>query len=130
MAAREKRDLTAIEVDLVEGLAAVLTSDQIADRFGISRASWYRLLERRPDIKRRYQRGKAYFIESCASQLKKKVMEGNLTAIIFALKTQGGWRETQAIDHTSSDGSMGPVGAIDVQIIDPGEKEKDDETRD
>jgi hypothetical protein len=38
-------------------------------------------------------------------------MEGNTSAAMFYLKTQAGWRETQHIDHTSSDGTMSPKSA-------------------
>lgn len=39
-----------------------------------------------------------------------KAKSGDTTAMIFWMKTQAGWRETTAIDHTSSDGSMTPKG--------------------
>ena len=34
---------------------------------------------------------------------------GNMTGMIFFLKTQAGWKETQVIDNKSSDGSMSPA---------------------
>lgn len=39
-----------------------------------------------------------------------KAKSGDTTAMIFWMKTQAGWKETTAIDHTSSDGSMTPKG--------------------
>lgn len=39
---------------------------------------------------------------------------GNTAAMIFWMKTQAGWKETQAIDHTSTDGSMSPKAGIDA----------------
>jgi hypothetical protein len=38
-----------------------------------------------------------------------KAKAGDTTAMIFWMKTQAGWRETNRVDHTSSDGSMGPL---------------------
>ena len=32
-----------------------------------------------------------------------------MTAAIFYLKTQGGWRETQSVDLSNSDGSLNPT---------------------
>src|SRR5690625_118961 len=37
-----------------------------------------------------------------------KAKSGDTAAMIFWMKTQAGWRETTAIDHSSSDGSMSP----------------------
>lgn len=39
-----------------------------------------------------------------------KAKSGDTAAMIFWMKTQAGWRETQNIDHTSSDGTMTPKG--------------------
>ncbi|MFA7174479.1 MAG: hypothetical protein WC340_13930 [Kiritimatiellia bacterium] len=39
-----------------------------------------------------------------------KAKSGDTTAMIFWMKTQAGWKETTAIDHSSSDGSMSPKG--------------------
>lgn len=41
------------------------------------------------------------------------VIKRNTTALIFLCKTRLGWRETQKVDLTSSDGSMSPSPAID-----------------
>lgn len=38
-----------------------------------------------------------------------KAKSGDTAAMIFWMKTQAGWRETQAIEHTSPDGSMSPT---------------------
>ena len=38
-----------------------------------------------------------------------KAKSGDTAAMIFWMKTQAGWRETQAIEHTSPDRSMSPT---------------------
>lgn len=43
-----------------------------------------------------------------SSLFNQAVKEKNVTAQIFWLKTKAGWRETQVVDNTSSDGSMTP----------------------
>ncbi len=93
----------------VETLAAVLSVDQIADYFGIGRTTFYALLQRDHDIAERYKRGKARAIGAVANSLITQARAGNITAMIFYLKTQGGWRETSVLEHaglaeaTSSD---------------------------
>ena len=46
------------------------------------------------DLAERYKRGKARAIGAVAQSLVTKARAGNVTAMIFFLKTQGGWRET------------------------------------
>jgi hypothetical protein len=47
-----------------------------------------------------------------------KAKGGDTTAMIFWMKTRAGWKETQAIDHTSSDGSMTPKPTV-VEFVAP-----------
>jgi hypothetical protein len=42
-----------------------------------------------------------------------KARGGDTAAMIFWMKTRAKWRETQQIDHTSTDGSMTPKSSID-----------------
>ena len=78
----------------VETLAAVLTAEQIADFLGIGRTTFFALLDRDPELSERYKRGKARAVGAVAQSLVTKARAGNVTAMIFYLKTQGGWRET------------------------------------
>lgn len=41
-----------------------------------------------------------------------KAKGGDTAAMIFWMKTRAGWRETQVVDNTSSDGSMTPQPSI------------------
>lgn len=61
-----------------------------------------------------WKRGKAKAKAAVATKLYEKVMAGDSASIFFWLKTQAGWRETQHIDHSSSDGTMS--GPMDVRI--------------
>ena len=83
----------------VEALGAVLSIEQIADYFGISKPTFYAIMERQPDVSLRYKRGKAKAIGSVSQGLLKKAREGDNTAAIFYLKTQAGWKETQTLEH-------------------------------
>jgi hypothetical protein len=91
--------LTPEQVAEVETLAAVLSSEQVADYFGISRSAFYAMLRRDPGIEARYKRGKAKAVGAIAQTLISKARAGDTTSMIFYLKTQGGWRETAGIDH-------------------------------
>ena len=92
--------LTEAEKREVETLAAVLTAEQVADYFGIGRTTFFALLDRDPEIAERYKRGKAKAIGAIAQSLISKARAGDTTSMIFYLKTQGGWRETERIEHS------------------------------
>ena len=105
---RPAKTLTDEQRAQVEALAAYLTQEQIADYFGISRNTFTAIMEREPDVSERYKRGKAKAIGAVAQGLIQQARNGDKVAAKFYLKTQAGWRETNQIDHTSSDGSMTP----------------------
>ena len=87
---------TEEDVLQVEELASRLTVDQIADYFGVSDASFRSLRARQPEVAEAYKRGKSKTISSVPGKLIKLANEENLTAIMFYLKTQAGWREKDA----------------------------------
>lgn len=109
----EARVLTEQEMIQVEALAAVLTTEQLADYLGIARRTFYDILERQPDVSAHYKRGKAKAVGNIAKNLVQKAQNGDTASMIFYLKTQAGWRETVQVDNTSSDGSMSPKGLSD-----------------
>lgn len=82
----------------VEALASVLTLEQMSDYFGIARNTFNAICERQPEVLEHYKRGKTRAIGNVAKNLLTLANEGNLTAIIFYLKTQAGWRETTDIN--------------------------------
>ena len=102
------RVLNDEELAQVEALASVLSTEQIADYFGIGRTTFYEIMERQEDVSVRYKKGRAKAIGSVSKGLLQKAQSGDNAAMIFYLKTQAGWKETQNIDHTSSDESMSP----------------------
>jgi hypothetical protein len=91
---RPQITLTDAQRAEVETLAAVLTAEQTADFLGIGRTTFFALLNRDADLSERYKRGKARAVGAVAQSLVTKARAGNVTAMIFYLKTQGGWRET------------------------------------
>ncbi|SMB88495.1 hypothetical protein SAMN05660772_02818 [Pasteurella testudinis DSM 23072] len=90
-----------IEINLkqVEALAARgLTQQQIADSLGISETTLYTNKRENVDFAEAIKRGKAKGIATVTNKLFAKIEEGNLTATIFYLKTQAGWRETEVTE--------------------------------
>lgn len=79
----------------VEALASVLSKGQMADYFSISENTLRAVEGRQPEVSEAYKRGKAKAIGSIASGLISQAKKGNITAAIFYLKTQAGWRETK-----------------------------------
>lgn len=104
------------QIAQVEALASVLSVEQIADYFGIGKRTFYALMERQPEILERYKKGKAKAIGSVAQGLLQQAQSGNLTAIIFYLKTQAGWKETQQVDNVLINGTDNQT--IKIEFVD------------
>ena len=97
--------LTEAQKAEVETLASVLSTEQIADFFAISRRTFYSMMARDEEIAARYKRGKAKAIGAIAQGLINKARGGDTASMIFFLKTQAGWRETTHIEHALPDPS-------------------------
>lgn len=78
----------------VEVLAAMLSKRQLADYFSISETTFREIEGRQPEVSDAYKRGKAKAIAGIANNLINQARGGNISAAIFYLKTQAGWRET------------------------------------
>jgi hypothetical protein len=90
---RKPKTLTPDQIKEVETIAALLSQDQMADYFGITRPTLVAMMERDHEIALRYKKGKARAIGMVAKGLLQEARNGNLTAMMFYLKTQAGWRE-------------------------------------
>jgi predicted transcriptional regulator len=112
--ARPKLALTDEQVAQVRKLAAVLTMEQIADFLGISEQTFRRRMMEDADILEAYKRGKGEALAGVATNLIQQAREGNTTAAIFYLKTQGGWREKQELEVSGPGG--GPI-ATEVKVV-------------
>jgi hypothetical protein len=105
MAGRKAHEPTKAQRQLVELHATIGTPQAvIADLLEIDRNTlmkYYRAELDQATHKANAQVGGALF---------KKAMGGDTTAMIFWMKTRARWKETQAHEHTSPDGSMTPKG--------------------
>ncbi len=112
---RPSKTLTYEQEVQLEALASALSVQQIADYFGISRSLLFKIMADDPDIRARYDMGRAKAVEQVAAKLLEKAQKGDLAAIIFYLKTQAGWRETNRMEVSGPEG--GPVQALDVSKL-------------
>lgn len=114
---RPKVTLSDEQVAQVEALASIMSLEMIADFLGISKVTFYAIMERQPEVSLRYKKGKANAIGSVAKSLLAKARSGDTASMIFYLKTQAGWRETQNMNHTSDDGSMSPPKRVEISFV-------------
>ena len=91
----------------VEALAAVLSKGQMADYFGISENTLREIEERQPEVSEAYKRGKAKAIGNVAKNLISQAQMGNITAAIFYLQTQAGWKE-----YKEAERDLPPINVI------------------
>ena len=98
--------LTDEQVSEVEELAGYLTTEQIADYFGICRETFRAVCQRQPKVFGQYKKGKVKKILKFVQKLEDKAMGvanskaiiGDSACLIFYLKTQAGWSEKQLIE--------------------------------
>ena len=98
-----------IQIDLkqVESLAANgLTDEQIASALGISRTTLANRKRENEQFVQAIKRGKAKGIALVTNKLMESIKGGNMTGMIFFLKTQAGWKETNVQEHTGANGGV------------------------
>jgi predicted DNA-binding protein (UPF0251 family) len=98
-----------IHIDLkqVESLAANgLTQEQIASALGISESTLTKRKRENTDFTDAIKRGKAKGIALVTNKLMESIKGGNMTGMIFFLKTQAGWKETNVQEHTGANGGV------------------------
>lgn len=88
----------------VRTLAKVCSQPMIAEIIGVSTDTLQRHFRKELTI------GKAEAVSTIGAKLLQKAMDGNLTAMIFFLRTQGKWNTR--IEHVGADG--GPIRTFDL----------------
>ncbi len=100
------------QIAQVKALASVLSKGQLADYFGVSENTFREIEKRQPEVSEAYKKGKGNAIASVGSNLINQARNGNVTAAIFYLKTQAGWKESdQTTVSTSADNTVTVVRA-------------------
>jgi transcriptional regulator with XRE-family HTH domain len=106
-----------IHIDLkqVESLAANgLTQEQIAAALGISESTLHQRKRDSADFAAAIKRGKAKGIALVTNKLMESIKAGNMTGMIFFLKTQAGWKETNLHEVTGANGD--PISLLLTQV--------------
>lgn len=106
---RKPFEPTAREREQVEAMAGYgVPHDQIAClvRDGIHHETLYKYFRKELD------QGKAKANAKIGQTLFQQAVNGNTTAAIWWSKSQMGWKETQVVDHSSTDGTMTPKAEI------------------
>ena len=103
------------QITQLEQLASYLTKSQLADYYGMCENTLRAVEERQPEVSEAYKRGRAKQTARMAQNLVQMAMAGNVTASIFYLKTQAGWKEQEAEEKT-----IPPINIIvDPRAINP-----------
>lgn len=108
---------TEEQTEKVKELSAYLNCEQIADYFGISHVTFQEVRRRQEEVSFAYKKGKASKVYDYAKKLENKAMgideTGDTTAIIFYLKTQGGW-STESKNNNITKLSFGNRSAVEI----------------
>lgn len=129
---KDKGGRPAIEItdDIIaqaETLAAQgMGTEQIALALGMGASTFYEKQKRYPELKEAVKAGKAKGIAIVTEKLLEKAMNLDTTAMIFYLKCQAGWRDTQAVQLTGADGAP-LLPALTVQFVDASDDDDDKE---
>ncbi len=101
------------EVKQVEKLSSVLNQEQMAHFFGMSPSTFDKIISRDQRIRDAFDKGRAKALAMVGGKLLKKALDGNLTAMIFFMKAQAGWRDqNQQVELTGKGG--GPIETKDL----------------
>ncbi len=112
--ARGRPRKAEIDADAIRALAALgLNATTIAARLGLSRRTLFERLAEDPVAREAYDEGLADLVTTAGAKLRELVEAGNVTALIFVLKTKGGWLTPRDASPALPDG--GPV--IDVSAV-------------
>ena len=100
---RKPIEITPELIEQAETLAAQgMTQVQIALALGMGESTLYEKMEKYPEFSEAIKSGKAQGIALVTEKLLEKVMGMDTTIILFYLKCQAGWRDSQDLNVTSN----------------------------
>ena len=100
---RKPAVLNKQDIAEVERLAAVLTSEQVADYLCVSRRSFYNIMDRQPEVKEAYRKGRSKAAAAVGGGLLQRAIAGDTASAIFYLKTRCGWRDESKFEPEKDD---------------------------
>lgn len=96
---------TEDDINQVERLSALgLSNENIAYFFDKNADTIYQRINDTPAFKEAIKKGKAKACGKVLNALWSKIEGGDTACILFYLKTQMGWKETQVVENTGKDG--------------------------
>lgn len=112
---------TLDDIEMLSGQG--LSSDQIANYFGLNFAEWDDLKKKHPDIKTAIIRGRARTISFTCAKLLDKIDAGNIDAIKFYLRSQAGWNDRNG-DNVVINNQDVASQKIEINTLDANEASK------
>jgi len=105
--------LTKEDIAKIQGLASRgLNQEQIIRVMGLSNGTFYKLKKTCAELLEAIKSGKAKGIAEMSNALyEEAIKKKNMTGMIFFLKCQAGWKETQQIELAGKDGKPIEVDA-------------------
>ena len=109
---------TVDDIRRAEKYAGVLTEEQTAQMLGVTEAQFKAACKRNADLDLAYQRGRHETLALVGANLVKKALAGNVSCMIFYMKTQAKWWDKQRVEHSGPDG-----GSISVETAETARRE-------
>lgn len=96
-----------------------LTKQQICNYYGYSLTGWDAKTAKHPEIDTAMKQGRSEKISIASGKLWEAIERGNLSAIIFFLKTQARWSENSPPPDGDGDQGKPAFPAITLTVSDP-----------
>jgi|JI7StandDraft_1071085.scaffolds.fasta_scaffold04604_8 hypothetical protein len=107
----------------LEQIAPNMTFSQISDYFNIGNTTFKRIQARQKEVEDTYKKGRLKGLNRATQLLWDKMENGDITALIFYLKTQWQWREQKDLNISNQDGSLKPPSPLLISFVDDSKKD-------
>lgn len=97
----KKTELTDEQLAIIDNFAGVIEKKRLADKLGISRSTFYDILERDEIVRMRFEKAETDAISEVATICYEKALSGDFKSMNLYLKCIAGWRESQEIEINS-----------------------------
>jgi hypothetical protein len=110
------------EVKVLSGRG--LTQEQIYKYYRVSNATWYNYIQKYPELGNAIAEGRSKTISFVSGKLMELIKLGNLSAIIFYLKTRGGYTEDKIDNDRNLSANNDNPNSLTLTVTDPVEAAK------
>lgn len=91
-------EVTSDVIRKIEEMSGLMKQEEMWNYFGVCKDTWYDRKNKHPEMAEAIKRGKPKKKMFVASSLMNQIKNGNVAAMIFYLKTQGGWSEKKKVE--------------------------------